>query len=88
MDKVKLFDALDGLYAYDSGATDSGIRDGALRREVKTHLGSLSENDLRFIMSEFIRVAFVSEEALSKGYGIGDVAEFLQWLKDEMCICL
>jgi hypothetical protein len=88
MEKEKLFDALDGLYAHDTGCTDSGIKDELLKEQVKDYLNDLDDNDFRLIMSEFIREQFVSEEAISKGYGIEDVGSFLRWLDDELSICL
>ena len=86
MNQDKLFDSLDGLYAYDSGSTDSGIHDEKLREEIKEHLASMDEGTFRKVMSTFIRINFVSEEAISKGYGIEDVAGFINWLRDRMGI--
>ena len=88
VNKDRLFDYLDGLYAYDTGCTDSGINDELLREEVKTQLDSLSEEEFRVIMSTYIRKYFVSEEAVKDGYGIEDVASFIRWLNDRMDISL
>lgn len=86
MDKRKLFDALNGLFAYDSGATDSGIQDSDLRKEVNAYLDSLDENNFRILLTEFIRVYFVSEEAVKEGYGIEDVSIFIRWLSNTLDI--
>jgi hypothetical protein len=51
---------------------DSGIHDERLRREVINYLHSLSSDDFRLIMTEFIREYFVCEEAVNQGYGIED----------------
>jgi hypothetical protein len=88
MDKKKLFDSLDGLFAYDNGCVDSGIKDELLREEVKTHLTGLSENDFRLIMTEFVNQYYTCSEAVEKGYGIEDVVGFLKWLDDYMDISL
>ena len=86
MKKEELFDALDGLYAYDTGCVDSGIKDELLKNKVNEYLIDLNETDFRLIMSEFIREQFVSEEAIMQGYGISDVAAFIKWLSDELSI--
>jgi hypothetical protein len=86
VEKEKLFKSLDGLFAYDTGAKDSGIKDEPLRENVKEYLDSLSENDFRLIMTEFIRIYFVSEEAVLNGYGIEDVSSFIGWLSEYMDI--
>lgn len=86
MEKGRLFDSLSGLHAYDSGCVDSGIKNEVLRDEVKEYLDNLSENEFRLTMTEFIREYYVSEKAVEKGYGIEDVAEFIDWLRDKMGI--
>lgn len=88
MTDEKLFDSLDGLFAYDTGCTDSGIHDEALRQEVIGYLRSLSESDLRIKLSTFVRDYYLSDKALEQGYGIEDVAKFLQWLSERMGIQL
>jgi len=88
MNKDRLFNSLDGLYAYDTGCTDSGINDELLREKVKTYLDSLSEEEFRVIMSTYIFEYFVGEEAIKNGYGIEDVASFIRWLNDRMGISL
>lgn len=88
MDKPKLFEALDGLMAYDTGCTDSGINDESLKVEVKDYLNSFDENEFRLVITEFVRIQFVSEAAVEKGYGIEDVNEFIQWLYNSMDIAI
>jgi hypothetical protein len=84
MDKEVLFDTLDGFFAYDTGCVDSGIHDTRLKTKIKLYLHELPSNDFRLLMTEFIREYFVSEEAVSKGYGIEDVKSFINWLDEEM----
>lgn len=66
MNQNKLFGILDGLYAFDTGSTDSGIKDEFLRMKVIEYLESLDQEEFRIIMSNFIRDYFVSHEAIKK----------------------
>ncbi len=84
MDKKQVFGALDGLYAYDCGCTDSGIHNEKLKNEVIIHLQNLSEDELRILLSEFLREYFLTEDALRQGYGIEDVSRFIEWLAEDM----
>ncbi|MCU5414772.1 MULTISPECIES: hypothetical protein [Bacillus] len=86
MNQNKLFGILDGLYAFDTGSTDSGIKDEFLRMKVIEYLESLDQEEFRIIMSNFIRDYFVSHEAIKKGYGIEDVVSFVKWLDKFMGI--
>jgi hypothetical protein len=45
MTEDELFDAIDGLMAYDLHAIDSGIYDEALRERVRTELHGISQRD-------------------------------------------
>jgi hypothetical protein len=84
MNQNELFDALNGLFAYDTGCTDSGVKDETLRAKVVSYLNSLSEDEFRITLSIFIREAFVSEEAINEGYGIEDVKSFIEWMDSHM----
>jgi len=78
MKDVELFDALDGLFAYDGGATDSGIKDELLRERVKKELQereTISKDLLRFCYGHYTP---------DKGYGLEDIVEFIKWLENEM----
>ncbi len=86
MIKSKLYDSLDGLFAYDTGCVDSGIKDEVLRQEVLKTLNDLSEDRFRIVISEYIRDMFLSPKALKQGYGIEDVKSFINWLSDRMRI--
>lgn len=88
MDREKLFDSLDGLYAYDCGCINSGIYDELLRYEIKEYLTSLDSNTFRIITTEFVREYFVCEKAVKQGYGIEDIKSFIDWLDDCMDISL
>ena len=84
MKQEKLFSSLDGLFAYDAGCTDSGIKDEQLREEVINYLHSLEDDEFRITLSTYLRKYYVSEEAVEQGYGIEDVANFIEWLSDRM----
>ncbi len=80
-------DALDGLSAYDGGATDSGIHDEALRQRVKDLIQGLDEKKRRILIAQIIKETFLTNSALEQGYGPEDVKDFLVWLDEEMA-CL
>lgn len=84
MEKEKLYDALDGLYAYDTGCVSSGIHDELLRQEVIDYLHSLEEKELNQKLSLFIRAKFLTDEKIGQGYGIESVSQFISWLSDYM----
>lgn len=88
MEKSKLYESLSGLIAYDSGSTDSGIKDEFLREEIKKYMHSLDENEFRVMVTGFIREYFVCESAVESGYGIEDVKYFIEWLSTFMEIDL
>jgi hypothetical protein len=72
-----------GLFAYDSGATDSGFKDDLLKAEVKEFLATPGI-DLRPVMNRIVVESFLDDESTNQGYGLADVQEFLEWLHDEM----
>lgn len=76
----ELRDALDGLYAYDVGATDSGIRDEALRERCKAALEAMSPAALSQLVSDM----WLTPQARAAGYNALDAEEFTEWLADEM----
>lgn len=78
----KLYDSMDGLFAYDTGCVDSGIRDEVLRQEVIKHLRNLDPVEFRVVLSNYVREYFISKEAIEQGYGIEDVKSFIEWLEE------
>lgn len=76
----ELYTALGGLYAYDVGAVDSGIRDEALRQRVMRQLNAMTNKDLATTLGRIVRDLFLIEEKLAQGYGIEDVADFIEWV--------
>lgn len=81
----KLRRAIDALLAYDTGATDSGVSDPALKQAVRDYLKSLPEDQLRVKLGRYART-LLTNEALSLGYGLADVLEFVEWLREQMGI--
>jgi hypothetical protein len=77
-----LADAMSGLYAYDDGAVDSGIKDEVLKKRLFDRLHAMTEDEVRLFLGNFMREHFVGEEALEHGYGPEDLRSFIQWLTD------
>lgn len=86
MNDDELWDALDGLYAYDMGAIDSGIHDEALRERVKTELWKdLGPNGLfTGRITRLVRDRMLTDQEIAAGRSLEDVAEFTRWLDEEM----
>ncbi len=86
MTKAELDDAIDGLMAYDLGA--SGIHDEVLRQRVKDHLRALPDREFLLYLSRYARENFLSEKALANRSSIEDVSEFIDWLDRCMGFCI
>lgn len=84
----EVYIALSEIFAYDLGCTDSGNTCDLLRDKLKITLESMDENTLRIILSMHIRNYFLTDEAISNGYGIEDVKKFIEWLDEFMGICV
>lgn len=74
------------IFAYDLGCTDSGVNCDLLRNQLKGTLENMDENTLRITLSKYIRDSFLTDEAISQGYGIEDVKKFIEWLDESMDI--
>jgi hypothetical protein len=72
-----LYDLIDGLFAYDGGCTDSGIKDDAAKEKVKKYLENNENADQ--MLWDFLR-----KYDPKLGYGLSDVVDFIKWLEDEM----
>ncbi len=87
MSEAELRDALDGLFAYDTGAVDSGIHDENLRARciAEIHRHFEDDHDAGMLwLSRLTRDMWLSDKALADGYTIEDVQEFIDWLDDRM----
>lgn len=80
----ELKDALDGLIAYDEGATDSGIHDEGLRQRCQEYIRSLPPKEQRALVAKLTIDMYLSPTALDAGYGPEDAKGFLEWMDDEM----
>ncbi len=76
-------DALDGLYAYDLGSTDSGIHDAILKEKVRAHIQGLDPREHKALIVRLCRY-MLSDEVLEQGYTAEDLKGFLVWLDEEM----
>lgn len=83
MDYEELRDLLNGLKAYDTGSTDSGIHDPRRKSQAIAYLRSLSGKDHRIILGRIGRDTYLTDEALEYGYGLEDIKGFIEWLDDE-----
>lgn len=75
MKDKQLFEALEGLYAYDTGCTDSGIKDERLRAEVKREL---QKDDAMKRLTQFAR------NMMQPPYTLEDCKAFIDWLSEHM----
>src|SRR5258708_708878 len=75
----RTLDDLSRMYAYDVGDPGAGLHDELRRVEIVTELDGLDDDVLRRRLSEWVREAFLSAEALELGYGWEDVLGFLRW---------
>lgn len=82
MDYEELKDLLDGLHAWDGGATSSGIFDERRKAEAITYLRSLGESERRIMMARIGRDLYLTDEKLKQGYGLEDMRGFADWLDD------
>jgi hypothetical protein len=78
-----IMDLLDGFYAYDHGATDSGIKDDSLKKALFDHLKGLDDKEQDSILSHFCQ-RYLTDEAISAGYGIEDVLRICEWWNDNI----
>lgn len=83
---AQVVDGMMGMYAYDTGGRDSGLKDESLRVRIKAVLDAMDERAFRVFLSDLLREQFVSERAIRQGYGHEDVKAFFDWLGDEMGI--
>ena len=86
MERQKLWDAMIGMMAYDTGSVDSGIKNELYREQVKKYLKGLSQDEFRVEISCFVARHFLTDEALNLGYGIEDVKAFINWMDEYMGI--
>ncbi len=78
-----ILDELTRYYAFETGATDSGVKDDVRRAElVKLWRASLALKEYREEEARWFRDNFLSEPAIAGFYGMEDLIEFWNWLED------
>lgn len=85
--ELSLLKDMIGIFAYDSGMVDSGIKNERRRAEIKAWLEDqcdIHPDRFRVVLARFIREQFLSDEALEQHYGLEDVALFFRWLDTDM----
>ena len=76
-----------GFYAYETGSTDSGVKDDLRRGELAAAYLKAVEPDTketRDAESRWFREYWLSEDAIEQGYGIEDATEFFAWLEGDL----
>lgn len=82
-----LKDNLDGFFAYDTGCTDSGIKNDGLKEECRKYIMSIKPDERRHMLARMVVDLYLNEEAVKSGYGIEDAQKFISWLDEQMGVC-
>jgi hypothetical protein len=83
---AELFSDLEAFFAYENGSTDSGVQDPEKRARRVAELRALNpweDAEARKALTRWVREAYMSDEAIEKGYGWEDVLAFLRWLNED-----
>ena len=81
----KLCQAVDGLYAFDTGCVCSGIHDEDLKQEVHDHLLEIYQKDPKEFEIEITKVSFqlyLTPKSRSYGYAEEDAVEVCEWMRE------
>jgi len=78
----ELNDALNAIYAYDKGFTDSGVSDPIMMQAVSDYFGKLDRNQTELVVSNYLFKYCLSPEAIMAGYGVADAQEFIKWWEE------
>lgn len=87
MTVAEILTELVGHYAYDGGATDSGVSDPKRLAELRALWRTAVEADLDdYQMAEalWVREYWLSDEALKAGYRVEDVLGFCRWMEETL----
>lgn len=82
MTDERLADVLDGLHAYDMGATDSGIKDEELRGAALAELAMRPSGFVDWVIHRL----YLTPEAQASGYSEEDADDFREWLGDQIVL--
>lgn len=74
--RMPVYDAIDGLMAYDNGATDSGIKDENLRAQLVAYVDELTDQQHSLLVMGFIHAR------IHPPYQLEDMLVFLGWCRD------
>lgn len=80
----EMIDAMDGLFACDSGCVDSGVHDVLLKRRLRDALLRRNQDGHSHPSSDEALRSYAMTLLERDGGGIEDVASFIDWLRDEM----
>ena len=78
MEYEELRDLLEGLYAYDTGSYDSGIRDETRRAEAVAQIEA--DPDGGRVLGRIMRDLYLTDLALAAGHTWEDAYDFGDWL--------
>ena len=85
MNVADILKELAGFYAYETGCTDSGVKDDQRRTELVAELRNAMElPDYRQEEAAWFKGYFLSEEAIADGYGVEDAYVFYRWLENDL----
>lgn len=79
----ELRDAIDGLSAYDGGASGSGICDEMLRGQVITQLDAMTGPEVDALLQRMVDNLFLTPDAQSHGCGQGDADDLREWIMNQ-----
>lgn len=94
MTETQLWDALVGLYnfhhsgagyRYSEDAARSAGNDETLGERAMQQLRAMTTRDQRRFITRWFRDAFLSDEALDRGYNLEDASHFWKWYTFEVC---
>lgn len=68
------------LFAYDEGATDSGVRDERLRARRVAEWRDLPDEEREQRFAAYVDDAYLSPESRALGYSDEDADAFREWL--------
>lgn len=82
---MDIFDTIDGLFAYYSGATDSGLSDAKKQSELKKYLNDDLDR-ANILLGNYVREHFFKNDETINNYGLESLKEFYNWLSEKMGI--
>lgn len=84
MTKDEFSKAVEAMFAYDMGATDSGIHDEQLLASCVAYWRAIPESEKCQHEAVLVRELWLTDEKIAHGYGCEEVVEFLGWFQDNL----